>query len=320
MPQPAIPGGLNAFQEALIGTWTNKDIGTTGQGGQANPLSYNVIPLPQMEPQFGQKNGYILKNFSYYETLQFDGPNAVSIPATAPNRGTDDLQVPTALFYSQLVFFAEGPAAGQVVHVENGAWINIRTGAQIIGPYNTPTGAPIVLDKVNKQPPAMTIAKQISVPHGNSVLAIGSFTGPTQGAPVIPDAASILPTPVVGPGQIGTAPYTTQLDQPNDYENPSPALTANPNAAIQNAVALIKPNAYIAWSVSTANKGATLNIPFEQRQADVAAYSASYWLLSTDGGSTYPYLVYTQTITLQMTIGSTRFNFPHTTCNCVTKS
>jgi hypothetical protein len=320
MPQAAIPGGLNPFQEALIGTWTNKDIGTTGRGGPGSPLSYNVMPLPQVEPQFGQNDGYILKNFSYYETVQFDGPNDVSIPATAPNRGSDTLQVPTALFYSQLVFFAEGPATGQVVHVENGAWLNIRTGAQIVGPYNTPTGAPISLDNPNKQPPTMTIAKQISVPHGNSVLAPGSFGGATKGAPVIPDAASILPTPVIGTGQIGTDPYTQQLDQADNYENPSPDLTANPNAAIQQAVALIAPNSYMSWSVSTQNKGATLNIPFEQRQADVAAYAASYWLLSTDDGSTYPYLVYTQTITLQITIGNTRYNFPHTTCNCVTKS
>jgi len=319
MPQAAIPGGLNAFQDALIGTWMNKDIGATGKGGPTSPFSYNVMPLPQIEPQAGPNTGYILKNFSYYETVQFNGPSDVSVPATAPNRGNDGLLVPTALFYNQLVFFAQGPAVGKVVHVENGAWLNLQTGEQILGPYGTPTGAPIVLDNPNRQPPTMTIAKQISVPHGNSVLALGQFGGQVLGAPTIPAAASILPTPVMGVAPINTAPYGEQLDQPGNYQNPSPALTANPNAAIAQAVALIAPNAYMAWSVSTRNKGATMNIPYEQRLADVADYEATYWLLSTDNGVTYPYLAYTQTITLQFTIGTTRYNFPHTTCNCVTK-
>jgi len=319
MPQAAIPGGLNAFQLALIGTWKNQDIGTTGKGGPASPFSYNVMPLPQMEPQLGQNTGYILKNFSYYETVEFQNQSDVAVPASAANRGQDGLQLPTALFYNQLVFFAEGPKTGNVVHVENGAWLNLQTGRQIIGPYGTPTNTPIVLDNPNQQPPTITIAKQISVPHGNSVLALGQFAGTTAGAPTIPAAVSELPTPVMGMASINTTPYGTQLNQTDNYQNPSPALTANPNEAIAQAVTAIAPNAYMTWSVSTQNQGATMNIPYEQRLADVADYAASYWLLSTDNGATFPYLAYTQTITLQFTIGTTRFNFPHTTCNCVTK-
>ena len=54
MPTAAIPHGLADFQNRLKGTWTNQNIGNSGQGGQTNPLSYNLMPLPQAEPQMDQ--------------------------------------------------------------------------------------------------------------------------------------------------------------------------------------------------------------------------------------------------------------------------
>lgn len=309
MPVAAIPGGLNQFQQLLIGTWSNQPLpnATQGEGGTSNPLSYNVMPLPQSP-------GYILKNFTYYEVLEFEGNDAVALPATAPNRGNTSLQVPTALFYEQQVYFADGPGTGEIVHVENGAWLNLRTGQQLVGPYPPPPGSGIHLDDPNRQPPQITIAKQMSVPHGNSILALGSFSEPQDGAPAIPDAPSVLPTP---PG-LDTSPYTTQLDQPSNYQNPLPALTANTNEPLQTAIGLIQPNQYITWSVSTGNQGQAIDIPFEQRMANVTGYTASYWLLSTDGGASYKYLAYTQNISMQLVIGGTHYDFPHVTSNVVT--
>lgn len=317
MPTAAIPGGLNEFQELLIGTWMNKAFpgAASGEGSEANPLSYNVMPLPQSPPD------YILKNFTYYETVKFDSNDDVALPATAPNRGKDSLQVPTALFYGQQVYFADGPGKGAIVHVENGAWLNIETGDKLVGPYPPPnippaTGPGIVLDDPNKQPSNLTIAKQMSVPHGNSILALGSFTGPVDGAPTIADAPSVLPTPA----GLDTTPYTTKLDQTDDYQNPRPDLTANTNKPIQDAIGLIKPDKYFSWIVSSGNQGQTINIPFEKRESQVTAYEASYWLLSNDGGKSYPYLAYTQNISLKFTINGVPYNFPHITTNVVTKA
>lgn len=311
MPVAAIPGGLNPFQNLLIGQWVNRALpnAPNEEGSEANPLSYCVMPLPQKPPNF------ILKNFTLYEAVQFDGNNNVAEPASAPNRGNDSLQVPTALFYSQQVYFAEGPGTGEIVHVENGAWLNLRTAQKLVGPYPPPPGSEIHLDEPNQQPPNITIAKQMSVPHGNSILALGSFTAPINGAPTIPDAASVLPTP---PGlDVGT--YSEQLDDPDDYQNPQPELTLNPNLPLQQAVDLVQPNSYIQWGVSTGNQGQTMNIPFEKRAANVSAYSAMYWLLSTDGGASYPYLAYTQNITMVFTIDGVHYEFPHVTSNVVTK-
>lgn len=314
MPVAAQANLLNDVQNLLAGTWTNQALpgADDGMGGQDNPLSYNVMPLPQDPP------GYILKNFTYYEVLQFYGNDDVALPATAPNRGNTDLQAPTALFYGQQVYFAEGPGKGAIVHVENGAWLNLLTAEKLTGPY-PPPGADLVPTDPNQQPPDLTFAKQISVPHGNSILALGSFSEPTAGAPAIPDTPSTLPVPIGSAPPLDTTDYTTQSDTDADYQNPQPDLTANPNLPLQKAVSLLNPTHYISWSVSSANKGAVVNIPFEQAAADVTLYAANYWLLSTDGGTTYPYLAYSQVINMTFTLNGQHYTFPHVTANVVTK-
>ena len=330
MPGPALSGGLNEFQLLLSNgkddgkgnvsiagaTWSNQVLPNAKklEGGTDNPLSYNVMPLPQSEPLRGQTKtfGYILKNFTYYEKIRFDGdqPNNtdIAVPASAPNRGSSSLQVPTALFYEQRIFFAEGQSKDTTVHVENGAWLNLVTGQKLDMPYEA-----ITLDSPNQQPRNITIAKQMSVPHGNSILALGTFTGKQDGAPDIPPAPSVFPTPA----GLDTTPYTS--DENLDYQNPQPEYAANTNLPLQTAVGLIKPNAYMKWSVDTKDMGQTMNIPFEDAAAKVTNYSASYWLLSTDNGMTYKYLAYTQNISMTLTIGGKKYNFPHVTSNVLTK-
>lgn len=316
--QPGL--GLNEFQKVLVGTWTNQPLpgAQNGEGGTENPLSFNVMPLPQASAEAG----YILKNFAYYETLLFNGDDTVALPATAPNRGTDSLQLPTALFYSQQVHFAEGPGKGAVVHVENGAWLNIQTGETLTGPYPPPDpsggGSGLVLVP-NQQPRDLSIAKQISVPHGNSILAPGGFTHARDGAPTIPPSSTVYPRPAMGAPGIDTTPYDTTIDQGADYENPSPDLTKDPNTQLQTAVAMIKPSKFIEWRVSTGYQGHVVNLPFEEREANVTAYEASYWLLAGDDGE-FRYLAYTQTIDMTLTVNGAHYTFPHVTCNVVTKA
>ena len=92
---------------------------------------------------------------------------------------------------------------------------------------------------------------------------------------------------------------------------------------MQDAVDIIRPDCFIHWSVTTYplvhGEGVVTNIPFEERLADVTEYFADYWLLSTDGGDTFPYLAYTQTMLMDMVVQGHRFTFPHVTCNTVTK-
>ena len=377
MPAAAPISILAMFQQNLVGNWENRDFGALAGvpvGGPENPLSYNIMPLPQTT-EVGR--GYILKNFRYHEKLHFNSNNPatdLAIAARAPNRGGGVNQDARALFYEQQVKFAEGPQGprpvspdGDVVHVENGAWLWLPRFVQQTGPYPSNPPAPgttnppgdeltnppeQMVNSSVQQPADILIAKQISIPHGNSILALGSFdtvpnpdgsAGPWKGnpliagSPIIPDGLPPYPTAaapdtsatgtpippapvsvldadiVYGPVQVGG------LGDPNDYQNPHPDLTLSPNKPLQQAVAIIQPDHYMHWRVTTQplldGTGVVTNIPFERRVSDVTAYSAEYWMLFK---GQVRYLAYTQTIIMVLIVKGNQYVFPHLTCNTVT--
>jgi hypothetical protein len=355
MPR-AIPIAILAdFQQQLVGSWENRNFGTDNHGnpigGAENPLSYNIMPLPQRS----DPDGYILKNFSYSERLKFNNDNVeqtLAIAAEAPNRGSLVSQNCRAIFYEQQVMFAEGPAVGKVVHVENGSWLWLPRFVQQPGPYPDHLDMQMASDAL-QQPSNMTIAKQISVPHGNSILALGGFdthaeTAPDsalrqvpyiKGSPFIPDAPAPYPSPAI-PVVTGVPDpalksnlnadvryQTLHVGTPadKDYQNPQPMLTRWPNKPLQMAVAIIQPDKYMHWSVTTeplnGGRGIVSNIPFEREVSRVSEYWADYWMLFKDHKK---YLAYTQTILmvlkiLDKTTGLDReYVFPHVTCNTVT--
>lgn len=321
MPSAVEPIELSIFQQQLIGTWTNQNLPGTSKGGPESPYSYNVMPLPQNSPQSPSQNlGYILKCFTYYETIRFNAASAdaVAVPGKAPNRGGDYQQTPFALFYDQQVKFAEGPTKDTIVHLENGLWLHLQSQAQQIGPYilNPPVNEP---GPVPPQPADRTLAKQISIPHGNSVLAMGAFSE-GDGVPTIPDGPPVLPMPA----SIGTEPYVQQLDDPLNYQNPQPNLASNVSSQLQAAIADLAAagtpvNKFIAATVDTRVYGGVLNIPFEERKAKLDYYAAQYWLLSIDNGVTFDILAYVQNIVLILPINGVNYVFPHPTANVVSR-
>lgn len=302
MPYASTGDDIALFQRLLIGTWKND--GSLEVDGK--PLSYNVMPLPQQDNQVTRPSdgteygGFILKNFTFTEKIRFNGsardgdlpeytdPRALAVIAGAPNRGGSFTQMAHAVFYDQQVRFAEGPAAGKIVHVENGAWLHLGTRKQILGPYALDDDGPFVDGQVLRQPAYITIAKQIAVPHGNSVLALGSvdlYDGENlqpdpsglssntiiPGGPIIPDAPVPYPEPVdystavpaspsarrIDPMPPGvsispqTDPYARTLNTTDDYENPNPGWALNPNYPLQKAIEIIKPTAHLHWRVTT---------------------------------------------------------------------
>jgi hypothetical protein len=374
MPKAVPATDLALFQCLLIGTWTNVEELTDPV--RKLPLSFNVMPLPQVQhqphrPGGGNYGGFILKNFSFTETIRFNGsakpddppehrdPAALAVVASAPNRGGSYTQSSHAIFYDQQVQFAEGPQGptppkkkiGDIVHVENGAWLHFDSVRQILGPYDPNNNGPYVKGTPLPQPPYITVAKQISVPHGNSVLALGSVDiyGHDKkghpltilpGRPVIADAFIPYPEPADITVNPQFDPYKTVLNTPNDYENPSVEWTWNANKPLQEALDIIKPKCFLHWSVTTrplfGGSGIVTNIPFEQRKSNVIAYWADYWLLSQDSFDNevkaFDYLAYSQTILMEMEIffgdnnkpnevadpsNYRRYVFPHVTTNTV---
>ncbi len=366
MPCAVQSTDLALFQCLLIGTWTNdKELML-----HERPLSYNVMPMPQKDPQINRPphpqnpdyGGFILKNFTFTETIRFNGsakknnspdhqdPGAVAVVAGAPNRGGSYTQFAHAVFYEQQVHFAEGPDKGKIVHVENGAWLHLGSRKQILGPYDPNNNGPYVQGQVLKQPPYITIAKQMAVPHGNSVLALGNVdlydrdhyndddsgikaNTIIPGAPIIPDAFVPYPAPADVSTIPSEDPYAVLLNAPDDYENPNIAWTLNPNYPLQVALGIIKPKAHIHFRVTTqkmfSGDGIVTNIPFEERKSRVTEYWADYWLLSKDPDAhksmKFEYLAYTQTILMDMQISTdggktySTYTFPHVTTNTVKK-
>jgi hypothetical protein len=369
MPNATHAAKLADFQCRLIGTWSNDD--ELRDSETSLPLSFNVMPLPQQDPQphrpdhphHHKYGGFILKNFTFTETIRFNGsakpddpaehrdPAALAVIAGAPNRGGTYTQFAHAVFYDQQVQFAEGPQGpkpgkpiGDIVHVENGAWLHFDSIRQSLGPYEPDSHVRHVKGQVLPQPPYITVAKQIAVPHGNSVLALGSVDiyGEDEhhkpltilpGRPVIADAFVPYPEPAditVAP-QID--PYKTLLNDNDDYENPNVEWTWNANKPLQLALDIINPQSHIHWRVTTrplfGGDGSVTNIPFEEKRSKVTEYWADYWLLSKDPfdaeDKTFDYLAYTQTILMEMIIsrdgGKTYdlYVFPHVTSNTVRK-
>jgi hypothetical protein len=297
---------LGALQ-LLVGTWTNQPLQPGGRGGPDNPYSYNLMILPQVDPSSPQ--GYILKNMQYYEEITFS-----PIHGNAANRGGSGVQVSNPLFYEQRIYISgasDTPVPDTLVHAENGAWLNLSSSNQFPGPYPDPNGPTVP----NSVPPTgyPNLVKQIAVPHGNSVLALG--TAPAWPAQPTPGAPPIAPPPQVLPNGVDTTPYTTQ-----SVGNPNLAYTANPNQPLMEALQASQVGQFIVFQVDTeVGAGAVTNIGFEQADADVVRYSATYWLETVGGSSDYTQLQYSQTIMLRIPINGTEVLFPHITTNTLTK-
>lgn len=299
----------------LVGTWTNQNLAGGSTGGPESPYSYNIMPLPS----FSAEAKYILKNFQYYEEITFS-----PITGNAPNRGGNYQQNANVLFYEQRIYFADGPDKNKLVHAENGTWLFLDTSTQSQCPYGNEPVEPHP-NPIPSQNLATNIAKQISVPHGNSILvqgAVQDYTGSGNTDYIQNGDPSIPPyTDQILPIGVDTTPYTTK-----SVGNPFPQYNQNPNQPLQDADMLGESDKFIAWSVDNKNSqapGSITNIPFEAQKARVVDYSANYWLESFDGGASFTRLSYNQSIIMnipiQMESGLKTVAFPHITCNVLTK-
>ncbi len=309
--------------ERLVGTWRNVDIGASGRGGPQAPFSYNLMSLPQV-PSAGPSSpfGYILKSMAYYEEITFS-----KAYGTAANRGGAGTQTSNALTYEQRVFIADGPARNNLVHFENGIWGFLKPSAQLVGPYGDGNGPGIGTQTFGAAPtaPQYNIFKQLSVPHGNSILACGNVAIDAVGSAIpTPGSPTIEPPPQVLPVGIDTQIY----HPPATVQNLNPTYALNPNQPLIDALSVHgspQVQRYIRLDVSSAQGGGSVsNIDFEQVVSKVTQYQATYWLEDTGSGK-FDQLQYSQTIMLRipvLTPGAsmpTIVYFPHITSNTLTR-
>ena len=287
--KPEILGKLGPLA-GLIGTWVSQRFS-----------GFNVMPIPQATAP----NGFILKNLSYYEVITFS-----AIQGKVANRGGEFEQDAYTIFYEQRVFFADGPQANELVHAENGSWLHQVTGPQGQNALNTapyiPT--PPAPCPIPSQNPLTSIVKQVSVPHGNSILALGGATH-EYGAPTIPVASCLpLDAPKAFNVEYGVDSACNLDINPNYVLNVALQELANQGVSVSHTITL---------AVDSNNKGAIANTPFMKKHSDVSEFSTVYWLELLSTGQQQ--LQYTQNITLDLPIGGKTYKFPHITANTLTK-
>lgn len=216
---------------------------------------WNLVAVPN------QNGGFTLIVAPYTETLTI---TPLSTPT--PNRGEKIIQqVPTLMYHLSI----HDSQTGSLMHAENGTWLLVP---------NCPSD--------------FSIARLASIPHGDSLLALGT-TSVTEGPPVIPEIDTL---PISGPA---TPDGYTEV-----YIEPGPPgfYKRNPNIVL---IEDIKGQEIISTTnlfVSTANQGGINNIPFVTQNANTTKFEANFWIetvVNPQTGATYLQLQYSQTTILE---------------------
>jgi hypothetical protein len=240
---------------------------------------WNLVAVPQQHVK-----GFLLLVRPYVETIII---TPLSTPT--PNRGAEIIQQVPTLMYSLNIHDAIN---GSLLHAENGTWLLLH-----------------------ECPGGFSIARQASVPHGDSILALGSSLV-TKGAPQIPDISTL---PVTGPG----AP----LGYSDPYLTPLPGFNkVNPNATLREAIEGQTILESTSLTVSTANEGGLSNIPFITKNANATKFDATFWIetvLNEETNQTFLQLQYSQNTILEFLPRfdnpAEKIQWPHININTLVK-
>ena len=238
----------------LPGTWKNLP-GLPGRG-------WNMIALPFATEPNSPINYRLLLN-QYNEELKF-----TLVDKGVPNRGikrngatVDSDQIVVALDYEQTInqiaaddFPVSGKAGGAdlAIHHEPGLWLHMT----------------------NETTNGMDIARLGTIPHGDSVLALGAGIE-SKGAPTIPNTNGL---PIGGPNNLDH-PYLSPYK--HFHENLFEGLfdPVEPNNLLSAANSGVAIDKTMKLEVDTATEsGGVVNIPFIVKQANAAEMKSTFWI------------------------------------------
>ncbi|MEZ5930614.1 MAG: heme-binding protein [Alphaproteobacteria bacterium] len=238
---------------------------------QAKGTGWNMIALPFAAPR---GNFRVLMN-QYDEDLNF-----TFIDNGVPNRGIDEVtdvdtdQFVVTLDYQQQIkqvavedFPVSGKAGdvGAAIHHEPGLWLNMK----------------------NENTNGIDIARLGTIPHGDSVLALGT-SQEIAGKPTIPGLNG-LPIGAPGNGDI-THPYLAPYKhfEDNKFFGTVPTNIGFPgffptdlNAILRFALAGLPEvkTTTILEVDTTREKANVVNIPFIEREADASSMKSTFWIM-----------------------------------------
>jgi hypothetical protein len=239
---------------------------------------YNMVsvPFPVQGPA-----PYTLLVRPYLEIRTFS-----QIGAKVPNRRAGGIDFVTGLMYEQRI---TDIATNQPLHVENGMLL--------------------LLDQASK---TNSVARLASVPHGDSVLAIGDW-GRVDGPPIFPPIWSL-------PSNQDPAHLEQYQTAKTDEFNPK-----RPEATLVSEIAgqHILHTTFI--NLSTTGGGGILNVPFIHKQANAVQFDCNFWIETVEDpsnpGHCFQQLQYGQTTTIVFADGANapRGRWPHISINTLAK-
>jgi len=263
----------------LPGTWKNVP-NLPGRG-------WNMIALPFVDPKGSPINYRLLVN-QYNEVLEF-----TTIDKGVPNRGITEKngkminsdQFVVTLNYEQQIeqlFADDFPQSG-------------LAGGSGLAIHHEPG---LFLQMANKVTEDLELARLASVPHGNSVLALGKVSQ-YKGAPVIPNENG-LP---IGVNQDLDSPYLAPYKHFNDNPFRKVFNPVHPNELLEAANKDHKIGRTTEFKFDTKfGTGGIHNIPFIKKQADASEMTAHFWIqelgVKDKNGNPKLRLQYTQTVML----------------------
>ena len=264
----------------------------------------NIIPIPHA-PIPPATSGFKLITQRYTEEISFQAGIQPSQPGTAPNHGLsctpeESLQTVGALAYQLFVNNADG---GAQLHFENGMWLQL--------PAPNPS-----LPSFQKT----QIARLLTVPHGDSGLAVGVEPKVHDGPPVIPEISAI-------PTELDGTPLSLEDPRIGGSSGPYSRIDLNPNKTLQEAIEFIgKPHKIdgkttppftitktTTLNVATPPNGGISNTPFTECNVRPHSFKCTYWVaeLNADG---FIWIMYSQ----QLNLVFADLVWPHIDVNIVT--
>jgi hypothetical protein len=253
-------------------------------------MGWNVIAVPGPLAN-GGSGGFILEVIPYRETLKFT-PVVVAGNRGVFADGKQSEQQITGLMYEQVVTSVcdtdvckkMGFSSGTEIHAETGLLLYVKD--CIVNSGQTACGDA-----------EFSIARLSTVPHGNSILALGtSFVGAPDNNDFFGEA-STMPVPVNSGDRFTLAytdPYTRVPQFPQFNQR-------DPNTFLKKTLddAGAKITAMTTLNMSTKNEtGGILNIPFATTKVQTMDMEATFWIEQIEGQAELQ-LQYSQTINLK---------------------
>ena len=232
---------------------------------------WNLIAVPRVPEESGGSEGFTLLVRPYYETITF-----TPLGVLVPDRGASEILNIYGLEYTLKV---SDLLTNEPLHLENGMWLYTED---------------------PQSPGSPTIVRHATVPHGNSVLALGT-SEQADGPPTIPEINAF---PVGNPFDPALPGYTDPYLHPPPPEVPGqpPFSTSDPNDVLRAAIKDQDILSTLTLSVSTENGGGILNIPFVVQNANTTSFSAAFWLETVKNqttGEEFAQLQYSQQTNLE---------------------